>query len=228
MQKNFVGANNELKRLHNLVKYPDAFLANYLNSELISWKFIPPRAPHFSGLWESGIKSFKFYLKQVMKGSNFTYEEFLTVTNQIEGMLNSRPMTPISSNPSDLNALTPSHFLIGRPVTIVEPDLLDQRENVLSRWERTTKAIQYLWKRWYHDYISHLQQRSKWCFAKDNIKIDSLVLVKEDNMPPNSWLLGRVQELIYGKDQMVRVCMIKTKSGAIKRSISKLAILPVI
>ncbi|GFV21575.1 uncharacterized protein TNCV_5121621 [Trichonephila clavipes] len=55
--KNFVGANRELKRLHNLPKFPE----EKLSSEGISWNFMPPRAPNFGGLWEAGVKSFKFY-----------------------------------------------------------------------------------------------------------------------------------------------------------------------
>ncbi|GFT58067.1 integrase catalytic domain-containing protein [Trichonephila clavipes] len=63
--KNFVGANRELKRLHNLLKFPEEKLSSYLSSEGISWNFMPPRAPNFGGLWEAGVKSFKFYLKEM-------------------------------------------------------------------------------------------------------------------------------------------------------------------
>ncbi|GFU31692.1 integrase catalytic domain-containing protein [Trichonephila clavipes] len=63
--KNFVGANRELKRYHNLLKFPEEKLSSYLSSEGISWNFMPPRAPNFGGLWEAGVKLFKFYLKRV-------------------------------------------------------------------------------------------------------------------------------------------------------------------
>ncbi|GFU17603.1 integrase catalytic domain-containing protein [Trichonephila clavipes] len=58
--KNFVGANRELKRLHNLLKFPEEKISSYLSSEGISWNFMPARAPNFGGLWEAGVKSFKF------------------------------------------------------------------------------------------------------------------------------------------------------------------------
>ncbi|GFX69208.1 uncharacterized protein TNCV_3563841 [Trichonephila clavipes] len=64
--KNFVGANRELKRLHNLLKFPEEKLSSYLSSEGISWNFMPPRTPNFGGLWEAGVKSFKFYLKRAV------------------------------------------------------------------------------------------------------------------------------------------------------------------
>ncbi|GFY03808.1 integrase catalytic domain-containing protein [Trichonephila clavipes] len=127
---NFVGANIELKKMFNLVCKPDEALASYMASEGIDWKFLPPRAPNFGDLWEAGVKSFKFYLKRVVGNIRLTYEEFLTVIIQIEGMLNSRPLVPLSSDLDDLNVLTPSHFLIGRSITsIVEPDLTNLNEN---------------------------------------------------------------------------------------------------
>ncbi|GFV86569.1 integrase catalytic domain-containing protein [Trichonephila clavipes] len=128
--KNFVGANRELKRLHNLLKFPEEKLSSYLSSEGISWNFMPLRAPHFGGLWEAGVKSFKFYLKIAVRNLKMTLEEFLTIITQIEGILNSRPITPLSEDIDDLEVLTPGHFLIGRPITsLSEPNLLDKAEN---------------------------------------------------------------------------------------------------
>ncbi|GFS77881.1 integrase catalytic domain-containing protein [Trichonephila clavipes] len=48
--KNFVGANRELKRLHNLLKFPEEKLPSYLSCEGISWNCMPPREPNFGGL----------------------------------------------------------------------------------------------------------------------------------------------------------------------------------
>ncbi|GFW80480.1 integrase catalytic domain-containing protein [Trichonephila clavipes] len=90
--KTFVGANKELKRFLKLIEDSDDNLAGFLSAEGIEWKFIPPRAPSFGGLWEASIKSIKYHLRRVVSGSNLTYEEFLTVCIQIEGILNSRPL----------------------------------------------------------------------------------------------------------------------------------------
>ncbi|GBM17928.1 hypothetical protein AVEN_111081-1 [Araneus ventricosus] len=124
--KTFVGANQEIKGLLKLVKEPDKKLSGFLSAEGIEWKFIPPRAPSFGGLWEAAVKSAKYHLKRIVGRSNLTYEEFLTVCIQIEGILNSRPLCPLSSSADDLNALTPAHFLIGRSMnSIIEPNLTE-------------------------------------------------------------------------------------------------------
>ncbi|GFU93068.1 uncharacterized protein TNCV_2900531 [Trichonephila clavipes] len=194
--KNFVGANRELKRLHNLLKFPEEKLSSYLSSEGISWNFMPPRAPNFGGLWEAGVKSFKFYLKRAVGNLKMTLEEFLTIITQIEGILNSRPITPLSEDIDDLEVLTPGHFLIGRPITsISEPNLLDKTENTLSRWQKLTKIVQHIWTKWSCDYLNNLQQRNKWQFHKDNVKLNTMVLIKDDNLPVNKWSLGRITKL---------------------------------
>ncbi|GFT61477.1 hypothetical protein TNCV_4275471 [Trichonephila clavipes] len=50
----------------------------------VEWSFIPPRAPNHGGLWEAGVKAVKYHLRRVMGNLRFTYEEFLTILNQIE------------------------------------------------------------------------------------------------------------------------------------------------
>ncbi|XP_054711310.1 uncharacterized protein LOC129220901 [Uloborus diversus] len=223
----FVGANTELKKLHALVKNPDDTLSDYLASEAIYWKFIPPRSPNFGGLWEAGVKSFKHHLKRSVGSSPLTLEEFWTLIVQIEGILNSRPLLPLSSDPNEIEVLTPAHFLIGRPITsIVEPDISSISDNKLSSWQKITKMPQNLWKRWQHDYLNHLQQRNKWFIEKKNLKEGTMVIIKDENLPPCKWSLGRILKIIAGSDGKVRVLEIKTLSGVVKTAISKICPLP--
>ncbi|GFY31077.1 integrase catalytic domain-containing protein [Trichonephila clavipes] len=222
--KTLVGANKELKRFLKLIKDSDDNLAGFLFAEGIEWKFIPPRAPSFGGLWEATVKSIKYHLKRVVSGSNLTYEKFLTVCIQIEGILNFRPLCPLSSNSDDLNALTPAHFLIGRSMTsVVEPNLIELKKNTLKKWQRITRLVQQIWFKWHRCYLSELQQRNKWQFKKQNVKVGDLVVLIEDNMPTFKWPLGRITE-IY--DALIRVVKVKTQFGEYKRAISRVCLLP--
>ncbi|GFW78203.1 integrase catalytic domain-containing protein [Trichonephila clavipes] len=226
--KTFVGANKELKRFLKLIEDSDDNLAGFLSAEGIEWKFIPPRAPSFGGLWEASIKSIKYHLR-VVSGSNLTYEEFLTVCIQIEGILNSRPLCvcPLSSNSDDLNALTPAHFLIGRSMTsVVEPNLIELNENALKKWQRITRLVQLIWNKWHRCYLSELQQRNKWQFKKQNVNVGDLVVLIEDNMPTFKWPLGRITEIYSGSDALIRVVKVKTQFGEYKRAISRVCLLP--
>jgi len=82
---NYVDATRQLRTL-----FRDAKAQDRLSSHLTcTWHFNPPAARHFGGIWEAGIKSVKFHLKHIIGQQVLTYEEFLTLTIRIEGILNS-------------------------------------------------------------------------------------------------------------------------------------------
>ncbi|GFV23704.1 uncharacterized protein TNCV_958981 [Trichonephila clavipes] len=140
--------------------------SKYFVSENIDWKFIPPTSLLFGGLWETGVKSVKHHLKREI-GNHLTFEEFESIMIQVEGILNSRPLTLLSSDADNFDVLTPCDFLIGRSITpIPVPNLIDVNENLLSRWEKITKVVQRTWKKWKSHYLNTLQARSKWITEK--------------------------------------------------------------
>ena len=223
---NFLGASRVLK---NNFKGIEAELASLMANDGTEWKFIPPSSPNFGGLWEAGIKSTKFHLKRVLGTSCLTFEEFATVLTQIEGVLNSRPLYPISTDPSDLEALTPGHFLIGNAIVAPPtPDLLDTNLHRLDRWQRMQQIFQSFWKQWNSEYVSRMQQRPKWMQVQSNLRVNDMVLIKEDNLPPSKWLLGRIVAIHPGQDSIVRVVTVRTKNGRIQRPVSKICSLPTV
>ncbi|XP_048000251.1 uncharacterized protein LOC125237304 [Leguminivora glycinivorella] len=120
--RNFVGASN----------YLGSLMKGAADAQEIKFSFNPPGTPHFNGLAEAGIRSVKTHLARVVGNQRLTFEEFYTILTQIESMLNSRPLTPLSSDPSDLSALTPGHFLTLEPLSIVpEENLVDKKSKCL-------------------------------------------------------------------------------------------------
>lgn len=73
------------------------------------------------------MKSFKSHLKKVVGDVRLTFEELTTVLVQIEACLNSRPLTPLPDSDDGIDALTPGHFLIGKPIEAL-PDSSSPRE----------------------------------------------------------------------------------------------------
>lgn len=225
---NFVGARNELLRLTSGSGYQQRIL-EFTASDQINWNFIPPKAPHFGGLWEASVKSTKYHLKRILGNALLTFEELYTVLTQIEAILNSRPLTPMTDDPFDLNPLTPGHFLIGDAlVASPQANVLDVPYNRLTRFNRLQQLTQQFWNRWTKEYLCKLQIRTKWKFAKENgIKIGTMVIVKEDNLPNvQKWQMGRIVELHPGADNVLRVVSVRVGSGIVKRSITKICVLP--
>ncbi|XP_066153053.1 uncharacterized protein [Euwallacea fornicatus] len=160
---NFIGANRELAELGHFLIKESCKLANSYAQEGMQWHFIPPQSPHFGGLWEASVKSVKHHLKQVAGNANLTFEQLITLLAQIESILNSRPLSPLSQDPNDLTPLSPAYFLIGRSLMeLPDPDLQHVPANQLSVFQRIQQIKQHFWKRWSKEYISELQKRVKW------------------------------------------------------------------
>ncbi|CAD6997982.1 unnamed protein product [Ceratitis capitata] len=227
---NFVGASKTLKQEFKQFLSEAVRLTNqsYAHQE-ISWHFIPPGAPHMGGLWEAGVKSFKIHFRKVATAMRFTMEEFATLLAKIEACLNSRPISPMSENPESMEPLTPGHFLIGSPLLgIAEPETNGNAMSIINRWQKLKALHQGFCQRWKAEYLKELHKRFKWQHPQRNIEVDDLVVVKEDNLPPNEWRLGRVVRVFLGPDHRVRVVEILTTRGLITRPIVKLVMLPAV
>ena len=222
----FVGTNNSISNLNRIVQM-DKTQSFLLNND-ITWHFIPPRSAHFGGLWEAMVKSVKYHLKRINKEMVFSFEELVTLTTSIEGVLNSRPITPLSDDPNDPTPLTPGLLLNGAvPTNIIKQDFTTTPDNRLTRWQMISKLLQNFWIRWKKDYLCTLQQRTKWQKSKPNIKLNTIVLIVDENLPPTRWMMGRVIETHPGDDQRIRVVSIRTKNGIFKRAITKICPLPI-
>lgn len=220
----FVGAQRELGEF--LKKNRDQ-LTDSCVSEGIEWSFIPPYSPHFGGLWEAGVKSVKHHLKRVLANAHLFFEEFNTVLCQIESILNSRPLSPLSSDPNDFLPLSPAHFIIGRTLTSLPDENLENVAiNRLTRYQLAQQLCQHFWSRWKREYICELQRRTKWKASNGSLSKGALVILKEENLPPSDWRLGRIMEIHPGADGIGRVATIQTARGMLKRSFSKICPLP--
>ena len=134
-----MGTCRELDELYNLLraKEHNEKIQEFLLDQKISWKFIPPRAPHFVGLWEAAVKSFKHHFSRTVGDTLLTFQQLETYTIEIEAIFNSRPVSPMLSDPNDLRPLTPRNFLIGFPLTsFPQTDFTDAPSNHLSNWQR--------------------------------------------------------------------------------------------
>ncbi|XP_015122234.1 uncharacterized protein LOC107044737 [Diachasma alloeum] len=222
---NFIGASNEIKELYSFLqsKEHNDKIHKHLADQGITWHFIPPLSPHFGGLWEAGVKSFKHHLKRICDDL-VTLEQFNTLVIEIEAILNSRPLTPISTDPNDLIVLTPGHFLTGDSLmSLPEPDFSETPDNRLSAWELIQKKQQEFWRRWYKEYLNEQTLRQKWNQGSHDIQDGTVVILREDNLPPRQWSLGRVIQVYPGSDGTVRIVKVKTAKGELERNVRRLS-----
>lgn len=227
---NFVAANKDLSAMwkESGLEFPE--IIEQLANDGTQWHFSPPYSPNFGGLWEAGVKSVKQHLRKILTG-NFTFEEFATILTQIEACLNSRPLTPVSTQVDsieDIQVLTPGHFIVGEALmTVPDRDYTNTKATLLSRWQHTQRLVQDFWKRWQSEYLSRLNQRPKWLKKTAEFEIGDIVLLRDEHMPPSKWALARIIEKHPGRDNITRVYTVRYNGKCTRRSVSNLCPLPI-
>ncbi|XP_070068059.1 uncharacterized protein [Drosophila takahashii] len=223
--KTFVGASSLISR--DFTQALKESVTDACSHQGLVWRFIPPGAPHMGGLWEAGVKSFKTLFYKSTSARKYTFEELSTLLAKIEACLNSRPLSPMSEDSTDLLALTPGHFLIGGPLlSTAEPEIKGEAKSIINRWQHLKAQHQQFSSRWKEDYLKELHKRNKWLSPSRNLQVDDMVVIKDDNLPSNDWRLGRIVAAIPGADTRVRVVDILTSRGTIQRPVHKLVLLP--
>jgi hypothetical protein len=199
---------------------------NNLSQRKIKWNFNPPTASHMGGVWERVIRSIRKILRAMLGNQVITDEVLRTTMSEVQNILNSRPLTPLSNDVTDMEALTPNHLLLLRS-NMSLPIGLCSSEDEYSR--RRWKQVQYLasvfWRRWVKEFLPTLQQRQKWFGPKRNLQDGDLVLVLDDETPRGRWPLGRITEVHYGRDGLVRSVKVFTRGIVLTRPINKLCFL---
>ena len=80
------------------------------------WNFNLEKAPWWGGVFERLVKSAKYCLRKIIGTACLLYDELLiaiiTVVTEVKAVLNSRPLTFVSSEDEE-EPLTPSHLMLG-------------------------------------------------------------------------------------------------------------------
>ena len=219
---NFVGAKREFEEFFR--KLDQSSIQDKLRIRGIQWSMNPPAAPHFSGSWERMVRSCKIGMYHVLKNQKLTDDVSQTVTFIVEQMLIARPRTAVSGDVKDCEALTPNHFLIGRPAKDY-PIYLQTGKTVNNRraLNASEQFCNSIWKRWMEEYLSQLQQRSKWKSASGKEPRLGDVVWILDNYPKRcQYPMGVITKVFPGDDGHVCSAYVRTAKGEFHRPAVKL------
>ena len=123
---NFTSADKELRQA--IGKWNQEMIKEFLQQKEILWVFNPPTASHMGGVWERMIRSVRKIFNAVLKEQNLTEESLVTLMCEVKAILNSRPLTKISDDPNDLQALTPNHLLLLRAGPSFPPGMFSRED----------------------------------------------------------------------------------------------------
>ncbi len=167
---NFRGAETDV--LNALKAWDQERVGRELLQENIQWYFNPPAASHQRGVWERLIRSVRRILHAII-GEHLT---------EVEKILNSRPITRVSSDPNDLEVLTPNQILLLRPNPCSAPCELEDSDKFQARWKHVHILANEFWARWVKEYLPLLQECQKWLKQRRNFKVGYLVIMKDANL----------------------------------------------
>lgn len=221
---NFIGAQKELEESVKQLDHDK--IQKTLLKRGIEWTFNPPSGAHHGGVWERLIRLAKKILYSVLKEQNLDDEGLHTALCEVEAIMNDRPITTVTSDPNDLEPLTPNHLLLLKSNPVMPPGLFEKKDNYSrKRWRQVQYIADLFWRRWTREYIPLMQERHKWNNIKRNFAPGDLVVIVDDNAPRNTWLLGRVVKALAGSEGLTRSVLVKTKTSIIQRPITKLCLL---
>ena len=160
------------------------------------------------------------------------YDELVTVVTEIEMILNSRPLSFVSSEDLD-EPLTPSHLLTGHrllclpdPPPDVDPDYGGTSVELSLRARYLNTLLDHYWQRWKREYLlelreQHLTSRKNVVGDGKVVAVGDIVVIYDQGLPRGFWKLGCVEELITGSDGQCRGAFVRVKSGRSSRSLLK-------
>ncbi len=222
LSNNAITFKSAAKMISATLRHPD--VQRYFADIGIKWSFNLEKAPWWGGIFERMVKCAKRCLKKVVGRASLTYDELLTVVTEVEMILNSRPISYVSTEDVE-EPLTPSHLLIGRRiiglpnVLLSDSDLDDWQlspQCVTRRMNHLNTTLDHFWRRWSREYLLELRETHRHDGAKrrvDNVSVGDIVLVHDEKTPRALWRLGRVEQLIAGVDGYVRGAVIRVPSG---------------
>lgn len=224
---NFVGASRELREAIDMLDH--AAIQRELGVDRIEWIFNCPSHPEAGGCWERLVQSVKRILSCTVKEIAPKVETLRSLLFEAANIINSRPLTHLPVAGDEDEPLTPNHFLLGCASSTQTPGPDDNKLMCMRKQWRVAQALKNrFWKRWLLEYLPDLTRRAKGHAEQPVLRIGSLVLICDDNLPRGQWRRGRVIEVYPGPDGRVRIALIKTADGELKRPVSKLAVLNVI
>ncbi|KAJ8019307.1 hypothetical protein HOLleu_42169 [Holothuria leucospilota] len=220
---NLVSGESEMRKC--MKRLSQKSLSAYAVKGDVVWKFNPPYASHMGGVWERMIGVFKVITAVLPRTVRLTDEILQTIFCEVENIVNGRPLTKISDDPSNPTPLTPNHLLLLRNGSVIPPGEFNHSDRFKRRWRHVQHLADQFWRKWVRSYLPELQRRSKWTKVTENLKVGDLVLLQSEVTPRNLWPLALIVGVNRGRDDLVRSVRVKTKTTELVRPITKIVLL---
>ena len=181
------------------------------------------RLANTSLFYERMVQLVKRSLRKILLNACLNYEELNTVLIEVEGTLNSRPLTYLGSN-LDEQPLTPSHLVCGRRLSTLpypENDYKDDDDDSLTRRQLYLNfLLSHFKNRWKSEYLTSLREfhNLKRKTSRNNAPQVGDVVLIHDDCSRSKWKTGIIEQLIVGNDKEVRGVKLRSRTNSGKPS----------
>ena len=119
------------------------------------------------GVWKQQICSAKAILGSLLKTHGECLDDgpLLTVMTEVEGILNSRPLTvEVLDGPTSLQPFSPVNIVTMKSKVVSPPPGEFSKPDIYNRkhWRCIQHIANEFWSRWKNEYLQSLQECQKW------------------------------------------------------------------
>ena len=188
----------------------------------MEWRFSAPLSPWQGGFFERMIGTFKKHLSSLNHHQPIPETEMVTLTMEIEAVMNSRPIGVLQ----DGSVLTPASFwkgsrLISLPQYTAKTD--ESIPSSLKAYLTRQRSLNAFWRAWRRSYLTSLHDRLCRTGNTVSLKKGMKVLIHDDNVKRNQWSVGTVVEEIKGRDERSRVFKVELNGKIMTRALQRLS-----
>jgi hypothetical protein len=201
--KEFESAAKYLRRL-----FASRLIGDYMANNNIVWRFSAKLSSWWGGFWERMVRTAKEALYKTFNPLQMDYDLFCTVVTEVSDIVNNRPLAYVAK---DLFPLTPNQLLKGGFVNQMDTQPLDEASLLNSDASHITAreiARRQLVAGWWTEYRPrHLKDLNRHYAAQKRIKpiqVGQVVIAFQPNTKRIEWPVGRVTEVVKGKDGKIR------------------------
>jgi hypothetical protein len=220
--------------------WENAFSSQIVQNESASngtkWTFNTERAPWMGGHFERFVGLVKHSLRRTIGKKLLNFDDLSTLLIEVETVVNNRPLTFLAEGEVTV-PLRPIDFLI--PYADInsdlppigeednDPDYLPKWENkdkLMENFKRSVASVDKFWRIWNDSYLIALRERFE-KLQKQGVNREPIpgefVLI-EDDLPRSTWKVGKIIDVIPGRDGKIRTIVLKTSNGTLKRAVSQI------
>ena len=182
----------------------------------IKWSWSAVYEPSTNGVIERMVQSVKNSLKKSLDRELLTHDQLTAICAEVKRVINNRPLihcyksSDEHQGPICPNDLIYGHQLMGLPYETRPLKANLEEESLSAGWENRKRILTTFQAHFIDQWVQILQKYTKWNQKRVNLQKGDLVLLSHPIKKRVAWPLAVVEEVLKGRDGLVRSCIVRS------------------